>query len=96
MEIVWSDDATKDYFDNIDFLLREWSDEVAINFIDEVASVIELLKIYPNLYPKSAYKSIRRAVISKQISLFYTVTDSTILLVRFWNTFKDPESFNQP
>ncbi len=53
MEIIWSDDARLDYDENIEYLLREWSEESAANFIEEVESVLELLKINPKLYSKS-------------------------------------------
>ncbi len=92
MEIVWSNDARLDYDENIEYLLKEWTEESAANFIEEVDAVLELLKINPKLYPKSDYKSIRRAVIRKQITLFYQEKPSAIYLVRFWNTYKDLES----
>ncbi len=94
MNIVWSDEAKSDYEQNIKYLLKEWTEESAINFIDEVDAVLELLKINPKLYPKSDYKSIRRAVIRKQITLFYQEKESTIYLVRFWNTYQNPESID--
>ena len=92
MEIIWSDDAKLDYDENIEYLLKEWSEESASTFIEEVEAVLELLKTNPKLYPKSNYKSIRRAVIRKQITLFYQDKGSSIYLVRFWNTYKDPQS----
>ncbi len=92
MQIIWSEDAKLDYNENIKYLLEEWSEESASTFIDEVESVLELLKINPKLYPKIDYKSIRRAVIRKQITLFYQDKGSMIYLVRFWNTYKDPHS----
>ena len=92
MEIIWSDDAKIDYNENIEYLLREWSEESAFTFIEEVELILELLKTNPKLYPKSDYKSIRRAVIRKQITLFYQDKRSSIYLVRFWNTYKDPQS----
>ncbi|RUA38532.1 MAG: type II toxin-antitoxin system RelE/ParE family toxin [Bacteroidetes bacterium] len=76
----------------MDYLIREWSEESAINFIDEVELVLDLLKINPKLYPKSDYKSIRRAVVLKQITLFYQIEKSSIFLVRFWNNYKNPLS----
>jgi len=94
MEIIWSDDARLDYVNNIEYLLKEWTEESAISFIDEVETILGLLKTNPKLYPKSKYKSIRRAVIRKQITLFYQEKESSVYLVRFWNTFKDPLSLN--
>ncbi len=95
MEIVWSDNAELDYHENINYLLKKWSEESASNFIEEVDAVLDLIKINPKLYPESDYKSVRRVVIRKQITLFYQVKGSTIYLVRFWNTYKDPESFEK-
>lgn len=93
MDIIWSDDAKLDYEENIEYLLSEWTEESAINFIEEVETILELIVNNPKLYPKSDYKSIRRAVIRKQITLFYQEKKSSIYLVRFWNTYKDPNSF---
>lgn len=78
MEIIWSDDAKIDYHENIEYLLREWSEKSAIKFIDEVEFVLNLLKSNPRLYPKSGYKNIRRAVIRKEVTLFYQAKGSFI------------------
>lgn len=92
MKIVWSIDAQNDYHENIGYLLREWSENSAMNFIEEVESVLEIIKSQPDLYPFCEYNSIRRAVVRKQITLFYKVEGDTIFLVRFWNNYQDPKS----
>ena len=92
MEIIWSDESKLDYEKNIEYLLKEWSEESAFTFIEEVESILRLQKTNPKLYPKSDYKSIRWAVIRKQITLFYQSKKSSIYLVRFWNSYKDPQS----
>jgi plasmid stabilization system protein ParE len=70
VKIIWSDDAIKDYHQNIEYLLENWTQQVAIEFIENVDAIIELIKLQPELYPASGYKDVRRAVIRKQISLF--------------------------
>ncbi len=70
MEIIWSDDAKLDYDKNIEYLIEEWSEKSASSFIEDVESILDLLKIDPELYPFCDYKSIRRAVVRKQIILF--------------------------
>ena len=32
MEIIWSVDAKLDYDENIEYLLKEWTEELAVNF----------------------------------------------------------------
>ena len=93
MELIWSDLAKSDFEDNIDYLLREWSERSAVEFINKVDHLIELLSINPQLFPESDYKSVRRAVVTKQITLFYKLSDSKIYLIRFWNTYQNPAFF---
>lgn len=94
MQIIWSDDARIDFFENINFLLNTWSAQSASEFIKKVNSVVEILKKEPELYPLTDYKNIRRAVIRKQITLFYKVEEDKIYIVRLWNTLQNPESLN--
>lgn len=94
MQILWSEDAVNDYHENIEYLLKEWSEKVASQFIDEVDVVLEIIKLNPKIYPKTDYKSICRAVIRKQITLFYQRKKDVVYLVRFWNNYKDPGSLD--
>ncbi len=90
MKIIWSEDALLDYHQNIDYLLIDWSESVALQFVEEVEGVIELIQINPELYPLTDYRGIRKALIRKQITLFYKVVDDSIYLIRFWNNYQDP------
>ena len=45
MEVVWTKDALSDYNQNIEFLIENWSEQVAKNFIDEVANVLNIIKL---------------------------------------------------
>jgi hypothetical protein len=38
--IVWNISALSDYHDNIDYLLREWSETEALHFMDDVENII--------------------------------------------------------
>ena len=91
MQVIWSDEAMSDYHQNIDYLLENWPTQVAVEFIDEVEAVIELIKDNPELYPLVDFKEIRRAVLRKQITLFFKVQEGAIHLIRFWNTYQSPD-----
>ncbi|MEQ9229213.1 MAG: type II toxin-antitoxin system RelE/ParE family toxin [Cyclobacteriaceae bacterium] len=92
MKIIWSEEARLDFEQNIHYLVQAWTEESAKNFIQEVEAVIELIRENPKLFPLSDYKNVRRAVIRKQVTLFYKEDDSSIYLVRFWNTYQNPDS----
>lgn len=94
MQVIWTEKATKDYLSNIEYLLKHWSEASAIGFIDEVDAITEVIKLNPEAFPETEYLAIRKAVIRKQISLFYKVGDQTIYLLRFWNTYQNPKSIS--
>jgi len=49
MKIIWSDEAAEDYEQNIDYLMKKWSESVAIEFIEDVEAAIELIKTHPEV-----------------------------------------------
>jgi plasmid stabilization system protein ParE len=91
MQIKWSDEAIADYHQNIDYLLKEWPENVAIEFVEDVEITIELIKSNPDLYPLTDHKGVRKAVIRKQITMFFEVSNQEIHIIRFWNNYQNPE-----
>jgi len=88
--VIWNDLAVRDYHENIDYLLRKWSDKEAIAFINDVESVIFDLKQGNVEFKESGYLTIRQCVVCKQIALYYKHVESdTIELLRFWNNYQD-------
>ena len=45
MELIWSDFAKADYWENIDYLLEEWTKKDALHFIKKVDD--DLLDLFP-------------------------------------------------
>jgi len=92
-KVIWNPLAREDYFQNIDYLLREWTEKEAQTFIDKVSDILFLLNKGNVEFQKTNRKNIHRCVITKQISLFYQIRDDkTVVLLRFWNNYKDHSS----
>ena len=89
MKIEWTFLAKTDYWQNIDYLEEKWTENDVLNFIKKVDDCILLLKSKTVLFTKSDYKDVYKMVITKQITLFYTVDSETIYLLRFWNNYQD-------
>lgn len=88
--LIWNKLAKVDYFENIDYLLREWSEKEAQEFIDEVQEIENILRKGVVEFQDTDRQDVKRCVICKQVTLFYRVIDSnTIELLRFWNNHKD-------
>ncbi|MCS6974162.1 MAG: hypothetical protein N2044_02455 [Cyclobacteriaceae bacterium] len=62
-----------------------------MEFIKDVEAIIELIKNHPELYLLTDYQEVRKAVIRKQITLFFKAQEKEIHLIRFWNNYQDPE-----
>ncbi|MTH17425.1 type II toxin-antitoxin system RelE/ParE family toxin [Flavobacterium sp. LC2016-01] len=93
MNVIWAPQAKKDFWNNIDYLEAEWSERVALSFIEKVNTTIELLKNDNVLFIKTNFKSVYKIVITKQISLYYRIENTNLELLRFWNTFQDTKKF---
>jgi plasmid stabilization system protein ParE len=94
MRVIWTKQAQVDYYQNIDYLIAEWSEKVAKDFIDQVNLCVELLAINPYLYQESDFPDIRRAFINRHITLFYKPEVERIVLIRFWNNSASTENLS--
>lgn len=91
-QIIWSEPAQKDYWQNIDFLIENWYNEQVQNFITAVDKCIKTIVKNPKTFALTEYKNVRSVLVVKQITLFYRIKDeNTIELIRFWNNFQDPQ-----
>jgi len=94
-KVNWNPWARKDYYDNIDFLLEEWTEAEAQNFIDQVDEIIFILEQGKVDFQNTDYPKIKRCVLRKHITLFYKVIDrKNVQLLRFWNNNKDKKNLN--
>ncbi len=89
-KIIWNKVAKSDYFENIDYLLKNWSEKEVQKFIDEVRHIELVLKKGNIDFQETNYREIRRVVLRKQITLFYKIISiSEIEFLRFWNNHQD-------
>lgn len=89
-QVKWNRLASEDYYENIDYLLKKWTEREAQDFIDEVDKIIFILSQGKIEYQETDYPNIRRCVIREQITLFYKIIDKGhVELLRFWNNYQD-------
>lgn len=58
MKIIWSPQAKKDYWQNIDYLEAEWTFQEVINFIAKVDLTIDLLQKNNIKFVSTNYKNV--------------------------------------
>jgi len=93
MRVIWTPESLETLNSNLDYLLAEWNDDVALKFLDRVDEVISVIKLTPEIYPiLNKNDQIRRCVVVKQITLYFRVVSTEqIDLLTFWNSFQNPE-----
>lgn len=89
MKVKWTQVSKEDYFQNIEYLEIYWSEKEVLNFILEVDYVITLLLRENIDFIKSDFEGIFKVVILKQVTLYYSIDNDTIFLLRFWNNHQD-------
>lgn len=92
MKIIWTENASRNYFQILDYLLNRWSEKIANKFIDEVDRKLELLLISHEVFEKVPLTNVQRILINKHITLFYAVDGEKIYLIHFWNNSQNPEN----
>ncbi len=95
MEIIWSSKARITFFDVLDYLEKNWTKKEILQFYQKTELVLNAIKRNPGIFPVSSkHKEIRRAVVDKNNSFFYTIDNynSKIYLLTFFDNRQNPKS----
>ena len=93
MKIEWTLNSKNDYWQNIEYPEKHWSEKEALNFINEVDYSLNLLARENVVFTKSDYINVYKMVIIKQITIYYSIKNETIYFLRFWNNYQDLSNF---
>jgi plasmid stabilization system protein ParE len=92
LNIIWSFDALEDVLDTIDYLEKRWTKKEVEMFSEKINAILDQLSRGNLTFKPSAYKNTFEVPIVKQITLYYQIQNDDILLVRFWNNYRNPNS----
>lgn len=68
-----------------------WGEIHVGQFLDKLDNLVEMIRKHPYIFQSlPLHPKYRRCVISKQTSLVYTVTDSSIILLYLFDNRQDP------
>jgi plasmid stabilization system protein ParE len=77
--IQWTERATFDLQNIIDYLLNKWTEKEVRNFARKLDKRLELISINPRLFPKTnKRKNVRRSVLTKHTVIYYETSTDTI------------------
>lgn len=91
-DVFWTDEALKNLDSIIFYLSSNWTEKEVKRFLKKLDHAVLLIAQRPKLFPHSVYKQeARRFVLTRQVSIIYTVTDSNINILALFDTRQDPE-----
>lgn len=95
LNVVWTKTAQSDRESIYEYWNKHnGSREYSQKLNQQIKKKIELTKYYPEAGLSTDLKAIRFHLIVNHFKLFYKVELNRIIILRFWDTRQDPDSFN--
>jgi len=91
-EIIWSPLAKKDLDNILGYLNKNWSNKIALNFIDILEDLLWQIAINPKQFPIiNENLKVRKCVVTKHNSLYYKQNNDRIEVLRLFDNRQDPD-----
>ncbi|HEY0245559.1 MAG TPA: hypothetical protein VGC01_08360 [Mucilaginibacter sp.] len=90
LPIAWTDDAQETFDLTVNQIENKWGGRSAAKFVRDTYKTINNISIQPYLFAASHSTNIRKAVITKQTSMFYEVHSAHISILFFWDNRQEP------
>jgi plasmid stabilization system protein ParE len=95
LKIVWSKRAILRFDHIVSFLVSEWGEKSAKDFIIKVFDFLDTLSEFPEIGSlENKEKNIRGFTILKQVNLYYRIKDDAIILIIFFDNRQNPKKKN--
>ncbi|MEW4924294.1 type II toxin-antitoxin system RelE/ParE family toxin [Algibacter sp. 2305UL17-15] len=96
-KIIISELAKKSLNENLDYLANRWNTKVTQQFLDKVDIIVKLISNNPDLFIAVDFNnhSYYKVVITKHVTLYYSVDENYIKLELFWNNYKNPKALKR-
>ena len=94
LKVKWTPEAEDTFASIINYLEKEWSKKEIRKFAQKAQKIILQISANPKMFKSSGKEEIRKAVVTRQTSLFYWIDEKAnlITLLSFWDNRKNPEN----
>ena len=94
LPLIWAPSAKKEFAALLEYVEDHYGLEAALKILDQTDTVLNSISIFPEMFPVSALKQLRKAKITKQTSLIYQVTATGINLLHLWDNRMNPDKLD--
>ncbi|MCF8247236.1 MAG: type II toxin-antitoxin system RelE/ParE family toxin [Saprospiraceae bacterium] len=92
LPIIWSPASKDEFAELLQYVEVNFGLDATLKLLETTDKVLEGISEHPALFPASnKVPSIRKAVITKQTSLFYRITINHVQLLHFWDNRRNPD-----
>lgn len=93
LDILWSKCADKRFDNILVYLEEEWGDHTTSLFVKKVYDFIDILSEFPEIGTiENKELNIRGFVIVKQLTMFYQIRNSKIIILNFYDNRQKPKA----
>lgn len=86
LTIVWSKKADQKFDSILEFLESKWGDKTVKLYIKKVFDFLDTLVLFPEIGTiENKELNIRGFVVTKQLTLFYQIRNTEIVLLNFYD-----------
>jgi len=89
--ILWSPRSEAEFLEILTYLESEFGLNIALQCLEAVERMLEHIAEFPFAFVSFEEESVRRAVVNKQLSIFYRINDGFVELLSFWDNRRDLE-----
>jgi len=80
-KIHWTRESIRNLEQILDYLINKWTQREVDNFKQKLSEQLDLIADNPYMFPISRYNGrLRKAVLSKQTTVYYEVKENTIYI----------------
>jgi plasmid stabilization system protein ParE len=89
--VVWSVEAINNLKEILEYLELKWTPRELKKFAQKLDHQIEIIKFQPLSFPLSKKKNVRRAVMTKQTTIYYEIRGVELQIVSLFDNRKNPK-----
>jgi toxin YoeB len=92
--IFWSPKAEAEFIEILIYLESEFGINITLRCMEDVEKMLDHIAEFPFAFVSYDDGSVRRAVVNKQLSIFYRINEGIVELLSFWDNRRDLETLN--
>jgi plasmid stabilization system protein ParE len=90
-KVLWTEEANKNLSNIIKYLEDNWTKREIEKFLKKLNKQISIIQSQPDSFPKTNNYNVRRSVVAKQITLYYSISQDTLNIVSLFDNRQNPQ-----